>query len=315
MITKTKKLLPSHEESKGMRLGKTVTDHLRIYANSKKSTYTTFGIRDEDGIFNIGKKPIHINDDGELIVKFNPNKGVYSEDNLKIYRNIVIQTDAVTSENPYKPKSSCSEKYREKIAPMWKDIKENRKRESKGKGEGTKIQTIILHSNPDALVEKLNLCIAAWRAGNTGARNEAVAIYDELLRQVHKKMLIVNNKRYIKKHAVGGSGIFESIRDLFKRIKASNVTRLSSAMLKKMADTDLGKTAITGTKSAGNEKSKEILSNLESSNDLIYNGSEIAKTINKMMMGSAIRSVKKVSNKNARKIEDMVKQGRGLRLA
>ncbi|XP_065675467.1 uncharacterized protein LOC136091687 [Hydra vulgaris] len=161
MITETKKLLPSHEESKD----------------------TTFGIRDKDGIFYIGKKPIHINDndiiiDGEkyygtpglweLIVKFNPNKGVYN---------------AITSENPYKPKSSRSGKYREIIAPIWKDIKENRKRESRANGIGGRIQTIILPSNSKSLAEKLNLCIAAWRAGNTGARNEGVAICDELLRQ------------------------------------------------------------------------------------------------------------------------------------
>ncbi|XP_065672192.1 uncharacterized protein LOC136090016 [Hydra vulgaris] len=183
---------------KGMSLGKIATDYLRMYTNSKKSTDTTFGIGDEDGIFYIGKKPIHINDNDiiiddekyngtpglwELIVKFNPNKGIYNEDDLKKYQDILIQTDAITSENPYKPKSSCGGKYREIIAPIWKGIKENRKRESRGKGIGCRVQPIILHSDPDALVEKLYLCIAAWKAGNTGARNEGVAICDELLRQ------------------------------------------------------------------------------------------------------------------------------------
>ncbi|XP_065665373.1 uncharacterized protein LOC136086811 [Hydra vulgaris] len=177
MITETKELLPSHEEYKN----------------------TTFRIHSKDDIFYIGKKPIHINDNDitiddetyygtpglwELIVKFNHEKNLYTEDDLKKYQNILIQTDAISSDaNSYKPKSSRSEKYREIIAPIWRDI--NKKRQSKGNGIGerTKIQTVILPSDPNALIEMLELRIAAWKAGNTGARNEAVAICDKLLRQ------------------------------------------------------------------------------------------------------------------------------------
>ncbi|XP_065650386.1 uncharacterized protein LOC136078536 [Hydra vulgaris] len=145
MITDFKELFPYHEENKGMRLGK----------------------------------------GWELFTKFKPDEGIYNEDDLKKYRDIFIQTDAITTKSPYKPKSSRSGKYREIIAPIWRDIKKNDKRKSKGNGVGgrTNIQTIILPSNPDALIEMLELRIAAWKAGNTGARNETVAICDELLRQ------------------------------------------------------------------------------------------------------------------------------------
>jgi hypothetical protein len=42
---------------------------------------------------------------------------------------------------------------------------------------------IILPSDPNALVQRLSLSIAAGHAGNIASRNEAVAICDELLRQ------------------------------------------------------------------------------------------------------------------------------------
>ncbi|XP_065665363.1 uncharacterized protein LOC136086801 [Hydra vulgaris] len=242
MKSDSKELLPSHKENKAIKLGKISTDYLRMYISSisylrmyissKKSIDTTFGIHSKDDVLYIGKKPIHINDNGiiidgetyygtpglqELITKFNPNKAIYIENDLKNYQNILIQS----TENPYKPKSSWSGKYREIIAPIWRDIKEkNGKRESKGTG----MQTIILPSDPNALIEMLELRIAEWKAGNTGSRNEAVAIFDELLRQ---GVINSSQKWYIRK---------------YKRF-----------MLKQLAASILGKIAITAAKSAGKE--------------------------------------------------------------
>lgn len=54
---------------------------------------------------------------------------------------------------------------------------------TRGEITGEGIPPIILPSDPNALVELLSLRVAAHRAGNTGATNEAVAICDELLRQ------------------------------------------------------------------------------------------------------------------------------------
>ncbi|XP_065667561.1 uncharacterized protein LOC136087873 [Hydra vulgaris] len=169
----------------------------------------------KDGELYIGKKPItidenNINIDGkeyigtkrlwELITKFKPNKEVYNDEDIKNYRDILLQTDAITSCNPNKPKSSRSEKYNELISPIWKDIKEARRKleyERKESGVGDKrrnktvIQTVILPSDPNVLVEMLGLRIAAWEAGNNSSRNEAVAISDELLRQG-----ILNSEEY-----------------------------------------------------------------------------------------------------------------------
>ena len=57
------------------------------------------------------------------------------------------------------------------------------------KGRGTK--TIVIPSNPNALLERLDLLMASREAGNTGTRNELVSICDELLRQK-----IINKNEY-----------------------------------------------------------------------------------------------------------------------
>lgn len=77
--------------------------------------------------------------------------------------------------NPSKPKSSKSAKYREIIKPLWN-------RAVKGTtGKGVTVP-VILPSDPNALVEMLLLRIAGYKAGNTGAADEAIAICDELFR-------------------------------------------------------------------------------------------------------------------------------------
>ncbi|XP_065664652.1 uncharacterized protein LOC136086287 [Hydra vulgaris] len=149
----------------------------------------------------IGKKPITINNDDitvdgkkyegtpglwELVTKFKPDKEVYSTEDLKNYREILIKTDALITDKG-KVRSSRSEKYNELISPIWKDIRtpilSKRKLEYGTGVKRTRIQTVILPSDPNALVEMLELRIAAWEAGNSSSRNEAVAISDELLRQ------------------------------------------------------------------------------------------------------------------------------------
>ena len=61
-------------------------------------------------------------------------------------------------------------------------------------GQGTK--TIVIPSDPNAPLERLDLLIASREAGNTGTRNELISICDELLRQKKKK--IINKNEYIE---------------------------------------------------------------------------------------------------------------------
>ena len=51
--------------------------------------------------------------------------------------------------------------------------------EEKYKGEGV----VVIPSDPNALLERLDLLLASQEAGHTGVRNELVSICDELKRQ------------------------------------------------------------------------------------------------------------------------------------
>ena len=100
-----------------------------------------------------------------------------NDEDLQNYSKIIFNTGAIYSEsNPNKPKASRSEKYRKIIKPLWEKFKSDTKVK---KGYGV----IILPSDPNALIERFTLSVAAWYAGNKGPRNEAVSICDELLRQ------------------------------------------------------------------------------------------------------------------------------------
>ena len=52
-----------------------------------------------------------------------------------------------------------------------------------GNGITPLVSTIILSSDPIALVERLDILMVSKAAGNTGVRNDLVSVCDELLRQ------------------------------------------------------------------------------------------------------------------------------------
>ncbi|XP_065684458.1 uncharacterized protein LOC136096863 [Hydra vulgaris] len=174
-------------ESKIVSLGTIATNYLKSAYSNKKAADFTFGIHSKDGKLYIGKKPILISNNDitidnkkyigtnglwELLTKSSPDKDIYNEDDLENYKNMK-ETDAISSSKyPGKPRTTRSEKYNKIIKPIWGEIAIK-----SGKG------VIILPSDPNELVKMLALRIAAFEAGNTGARNEAVAICDELLRQ------------------------------------------------------------------------------------------------------------------------------------
>ena len=71
-----------------------------------------------------------------------------------------------------KTRSNKSYKWTNILSKFWKDIK-------KYEGEGV----VVIPSDPNALLEKLDLLLASQEAGHTGVRNELVSICDELKRQ------------------------------------------------------------------------------------------------------------------------------------
>ena len=179
-----------------MKLGEVAKHYLKMYTSNtisnKNQMDKSFGVKLKDGNFFIGREPIMINNNDiiirdklfrgttglwELITKLEPDATLYNDEDYKNYRQILIDTNAIGSDsNPNKPKASRGEKYRKIIKPLWKEIV-FRRRGKKGNG------VIILPSDPNALIERFTLSVAAGHAGNKGSRNEAVSICDELLRQ------------------------------------------------------------------------------------------------------------------------------------
>ena len=81
-------------------------------------------------------------------------------------------------ESENKPKANRSWKWKHILKPIW-----NEKELYTGQDLTPLDATIILLSDPVALVERLDILMASKAAGNTVVRNELVAVCDELLRQ------------------------------------------------------------------------------------------------------------------------------------
>ena len=158
---------------------------------SKPFSDTTFGIRKEKGHHYIGNKHvivdnnnIIISETGEkfkgtpglwnLLMSKNPKNFTYEDKNK--YKDLMIMTNALhhgnNPNNPH-PKSSGGDKWIKLLSPIW------HKKKGGYKGEGV----VVIPSNPNALLERLELLLASQEAGHTGVRNELVSICDELKRQ------------------------------------------------------------------------------------------------------------------------------------
>ena len=177
-----------------MNVGPIAKRYLERYL-SRTEGDQTFGLRSEQGVWKMGDKEIRVNGDDiivgdqeyqgtpglwELIVKDKPSEGNYTEDDLRTYAQILIRSNAMRRDNdpdnPY-PKASRGWKWTNIVKPIWN----NRNRPTYYEGQGR--QTVIIPSDPNALIERLDVLMASKRAGNTGTRNELVSICDELLRQ------------------------------------------------------------------------------------------------------------------------------------
>ena len=123
----------------------------------------------------------------ELIMEKEPKK--YTEEDLKRYGDLLFKTNAINQDfnknNPY-PRSSKSYKWQNIVGFIWaertagKKIGETSvKRVEKTDGKGV----VVIPSDPNALLERLDLLLASQEAGHTGIRNELVGICDELKRQ------------------------------------------------------------------------------------------------------------------------------------
>ena len=201
------------EYKKEKNLGK---KSLKALDYIKPEDKTTFGMYFKDGDFRIGNKKVDIDGDNiiiggkkyvgtdglwELIMKDEPQEGIYSDEDFLNYGKILKQTNAIyqnNDPNQNKPKSSKSSKWKYLIKPIWEDIKKRKVNKDETEDEegdayslfdedpqpgtsGTGLK--ILPSDPNALIDRFNLLFSSKKAGHTGVKNEIVSILDELKRQ------------------------------------------------------------------------------------------------------------------------------------
>ena len=106
------------------------------------------------------------------------------------YEDLMVKTNALHRDNNPKntyPKSSGSDEWNELLSPMWdkyKAEKEHEKRLEAWRKKGYEGKgVVVIPSNPNALLKRLDLLLASQEAGHTGVGNDLVSICDELKRQ------------------------------------------------------------------------------------------------------------------------------------
>ena len=184
------------EEEEDESVGKIAMSYLKIPENKRD---TTFGIYKEMGDHYIGDTHVIIKDDDIIInetgERFTGTHGLWkliTSKNLSLNK---IEWDKLDEENyvrllektyvlhrgnnPNNPhaKSSGGKKWNNILTYIWHTNKFPKKGEYEGKG------VVVIPSNPNALLERLDLLLASQKAGHTGVRNELVSICDELKRQ------------------------------------------------------------------------------------------------------------------------------------
>ena len=94
----------------------------------------------------------------------------------------MLKTNALRQGNDRsqaRPKASKGWKWKYLLKDIWNERYER----ASPLGVGVRLPTVILPSDPNALLERLDLLMASKAAGNTGVRNELISICDELKRQ------------------------------------------------------------------------------------------------------------------------------------
>ena len=160
---------------------------------------------------------IYIKDSGE---KFEGTEGLWKLITLREpidvddkkdkdeYERLMIKTNVIHRNNDPKnphPKGNRGDKWRKLIGPIWyksqgfseddaikmannrryreRLVKKMRKIKREYEGEYVGDGVVVIPSDPNALLERLDLLLASQEAGHTGVRNELVSICDELKRQ------------------------------------------------------------------------------------------------------------------------------------
>ena len=110
---------------------------------------------------------------GLLRLLFLKNPLIYTGDDLKTYKSILIHTSAHLTAGGSKIKNTACKKFKNIISRLFPS----------GGELYMKVQrnNLVYWDNPNELVDRLRLLLASKSAGNTGVSNEIISIFKELL--------------------------------------------------------------------------------------------------------------------------------------
>ena len=180
-------------------------------ALSKPFRDTTFGVRKKGGRHFIGEEHIIIDNNDIILTKegqrFQGTPGLwelitsktpknFTDKDYGEYKGIMLLTGALHRDyNPYRPypRGSKSDKWNRFLSPIWHKGRFAEWQKEGYEGEGV----VIMSSDPNALLKRLDLLLASQKAGHTGVVNELVSICDELKRQK-----VLNTESYKKLNSI-----------------------------------------------------------------------------------------------------------------
>lgn len=188
-------------------LGRIATRYLPKACDSK------FGIRYNTNTekYMVGKNEINIKDN-DIILNNKTYKGtqglwrllsyteavesnLYNPEDFVTYKNILLETDSIYQNNDKttgKPKSSAGEKYKRIIAPLWKEICNNKKLQTEnnvheGSGLINYTENPIQYkyiNNLNELLKRLNFIASEEVAGNNNFHNEKLAVINFVAKEM-----------------------------------------------------------------------------------------------------------------------------------
>ena len=195
-------IVEEEEEEEEHEEDRELVGDIAYYYLNKPNRDKNFGITKEGKDHFIGKEHVIIKDNDiflpglgetfegtrglcELLTSKEP-ENFYDEDYDK-YEDLMIMTNALhinnDEDNPHPKGNHKTYKWLNIIRPIWFRKKRvvyrfpKKKEGYEGKG------VVVIPSDPNALLERLDLLLASQEAGHTGVRNELVSICDELKRQ------------------------------------------------------------------------------------------------------------------------------------
>ena len=162
-----------------------------------------FGIIKKGRDHFIGKEHVIIKDNNIFLPKLNEtfigtdglwelltskNTQNFTDEDYDNYDDLMVMTDALhrdnDEDNPHPKGNHKTYKWLNIIRPIWyrkKGAIYRYPKKMEGYEEGSGV--VVIPSDPNALLERLDLLLASQEAGHTGVRNELVSICDELKRQ------------------------------------------------------------------------------------------------------------------------------------